>query len=87
MPTIDPVEVLLGSREIDGDLSVTGALEISGNVGFFGTTAAAQQGPLTGQDSGTVDATYGTAEANVIDNNRTRIAEIETALQNLGLLA
>lgn len=42
---------------------------------------------LSTKDAGTVDATYGAAEAAVINNNRDRIEEIEQALQDLGLLA
>lgn len=44
------------------------------------------QGTLTAQDSATVDATYGIEEVGVIGNNRTRIAEIESALQAVGIL-
>lgn len=44
------------------------------------------QGSLTASDSATVDATYGTEEAGVINNLRTRQIEIETALIALGLL-
>lgn len=45
-----------------------------------------QQAALTAQDTSTVDATYGSQEQGVIINNRTRIAEIEAALQSIGLL-
>lgn len=45
-----------------------------------------QQAALTAQDTSTVDATYGAQEQAVIINNRTRIAEIEAALQSIGLL-
>lgn len=46
-----------------------------------------QESALTVKDASTVDATYGSEEANVIANNRTRIEEIETRLQALGILA
>lgn len=41
---------------------------------------------LTAKDATTVDATYGTEEAGVIDNNRTRIEELESRLKSIGLL-
>ena len=44
-----------------------------------------KQPALTAQDAAVVDATYGSEEQGVIANNRTRIAEIETALQNVGI--
>lgn len=45
------------------------------------------QGSLTAKDSSTVDtATYSATEAGVIENNRTRIEEIEDALKALGIL-
>lgn len=44
------------------------------------------QGELTAASASTVDATYGSEEAAVIANNRTRIQEIETALIALGIL-
>ncbi len=44
-----------------------------------------KQPALTAQDASVVDGTYGAQEQAVIANNRTRIAEIETALQNVGI--
>lgn len=41
---------------------------------------------LTPKDAGTVDGTYGTSEADVIKNNRTRIEEMEDVLKAAGLL-
>lgn len=41
---------------------------------------------LTAKDAATVDATYGAEEVGVIQNNRTRIEEIETRLKSLGIL-
>jgi hypothetical protein len=50
-------------------------------------TATAHQVPaLTAADGATVDATYGAEEAGVINNLRTRLAEVITALQDAGLL-
>lgn len=45
------------------------------------------QGSLTAQDTASVDGTYGAEEAGVIDNNRTRILQIENVLKAAGLLA
>jgi len=42
---------------------------------------------LSSEDGSTVDGTYGTEESNVIDRNRTRIQEIEAALQEYGVLS
>ncbi len=44
------------------------------------------QGSVTAKNTSTVDTTYGAQEAAVIGNNRTRIAEIVTALQSFGIL-
>lgn len=41
---------------------------------------------LTIADSNVADATYGTVEANLINNHTARINEIEIILQNLKLL-
>lgn len=41
---------------------------------------------LTTADTSTVDATYGTEEADVINNLRTRVNELESLIQSLGLL-
>lgn len=41
---------------------------------------------LTSQDEATVDAAYGSEEQGVIQNNRTRIAELESRLQARGLI-
>lgn len=41
---------------------------------------------LTASDASTVDVTYGTEESDVINNLRTRLDELETILQNMGLI-
>lgn len=74
-------DVTFNSVEVDGDLNHDGS-----NVGFFGATPVSQQSALTAQDSATVDSTYGTEESGVIQNNRTRIAEIESRLSSYGFL-
>lgn len=48
--------------------------------------AFSSQGSLTAKNASTVDGVYDANEQNVIDNNRTRIEEIETALQSIGVL-
>lgn len=53
---------------------------------LVGGGAAAKAAALTAADGGTVDATYGQPEADVIANNVVRIGEIEAALQAAGLL-
>ncbi len=66
----------------------TNRIEI-GNVGigFFGSDQAAKPSALTVADAGVVDGTYGATEATVINNIRTRLGELETKLQSLGLLS
>jgi hypothetical protein len=56
-------------------------------IGLYGTTAVAQAAALTAADAATVDGTYGAEEAGVINNLRTRLGEVETALANIGLTA
>lgn len=51
-------------------------------VGLGGQGAA-----LTAAAADTVDGTYGTEEATVIGNLRTRVGEIEAVLESLGLVA
>lgn len=58
-----------------------------GKLGFYGTTAVTKPAALTAADASTVDGTYGAEEAAVIANLRTRLGEVETKLQALGLLA
>ena len=66
----------------------TNVLEVKdgSKIGFYGVAAVARAAALTAKDTSTVDATYGTQERDVINNNRTRIGEIETALKNIGIL-
>lgn len=56
-------------------------------LGFYNSTPVIKPAALTGIDATTVDATYGTEESGVINNLRTRLNELETKLQNLGLLS
>lgn len=93
IPFADADNKLVSTTDLEWDntaksLKVNGDLDHDGdNAGFFSSAPVAQQGPLTAKDGGTVDSTYGTAEADVIKNNRTRIEEVETALKNLGLIS
>ncbi|AZS07298.1 hypothetical protein PP505_gp28 [Gordonia phage Dorito] len=66
----------------------TTQIDIGHNMlGFFGATAVTKPTALTAADASTVDATYGTEEAAVITNLRTRVGELETKLKALGLIA
>ena len=56
-------------------------------LGFFNAVPVVQQTAITGVDNSTVDNTYGQQENDVITNTRTRVNEIETRLENLGLIA
>jgi hypothetical protein len=56
-------------------------------LGFYNATPIVQPTALTAADAATVDATYGSEESGVINNLRTRIDELETKLQALGLVA
>lgn len=58
-----------------------------GDMGFFGATPVTQPTALTAEDATVIDATYGTDEENVINNLRTRVGELESKLQALGILA
>lgn len=55
-------------------------------IAFFGGTPVAQQSALTESDPSTVDTTYGQEEADVINNLRTRVNELEARLQSYALL-
>lgn len=46
----------------------------------------APQEPLTTGTTSTAGATYTATEQSMINNLKTRVAELETVLQNLGLL-
>jgi len=70
-------------------LSANSTLRIQLNatgIGFFGVPPVVRPTALTGADASVVDGTYGAEEAAVIANMRTRIGELETKLQALGLL-
>ena len=56
-------------------------------LGFYNVTPVVQPTALTGEDATTIDATYGTVEEAVLNNVRTRLGEVETKAQALGLLA
>lgn len=56
-------------------------------LGFFGKTPVAKPAAPTAASAATVTATYTATEQGVINNTRTRVNEIETALKNLGLLS
>lgn len=63
-------------------------MEASGSapmLGFFGVTAVVRPTALTAANNGTINSGDGTTDT-IIGNMRTRIAELESKLQALGLL-
>jgi len=65
-------------------------LELPASRGLLvdGTQVVQGQGSaLTAQDTSTVSTTFGSTEQGVVENNRTRIAELEARLQAHGLIA
>jgi hypothetical protein len=52
-----------------------------------GANSAGLGAALTASDVSVVDATYGAEEVAVIENLRTRVDELESRLQAIGLLA
>lgn len=69
------------------DVDITGILAHKGaSLGFYNVTPVTRPTALTAADASTVDTTYGTEESAVINNLRTRLNELETKLQSLGLL-
>lgn len=82
------------TAEYDGNLTahsgfiVQGDITHSGShVGFFNSSPVVKPSVLTSPNSGTVDILYGTAERDIIINLRTRLNELESKLQSLGLLS
>lgn len=63
-----------------------GANGSAATLSFFGGTPTTKAAAPTTADASTVDATYGTEEADVINNIRTRLGEVITALKNYGLM-
>lgn len=67
-------------------LTVEGTLDHNGaNVGFYGVAPTTRPTALTGANAGTLNTGDATSDT-VIGNMRTRIGELETKLQALGLL-
>jgi hypothetical protein len=58
-----------------------------GKLGFFGKAPVAKPSALTAASGSTVGATFTATEQGVVNNTRTRVNEIETALKNLGILS
>lgn len=59
----------------------------SQKLGFFNATPVVQPTALTAADASTIDGTYGAEEQAVLGNVRTRLNELVTRLQALGLIA
>jgi len=64
---------------------VSGTRQFNGNVGFYSTSPVAQADALTAADATALDGTVATNDT-VTDNMRTRLNEIATALEALGLI-
>lgn len=56
-------------------------------IGFYGATPVAQAAAPTAANADAVDATWDADAAAVVNNMRTRLNEVVTALRNLGLMA
>lgn len=70
------------------DAEIDGALDHDGTtVGFYGVAPATRPTALTAADATPIDATYDAVEQAVLANLRTRVNELETKLQSLGLLS
>jgi len=77
-----------GTLTLGASLSCTDDYGHSGtNWGIFGSTPTTQPTALTASDASSVDATYGNEERDVIINLRTRVDELETKLQAIGVIA
>lgn len=59
----------------------------SQKLAFYNSTPIVQPTALTAEDSTAIDSTYDSVEEAVLNNVRTRLGEVETKLQALGLLA
>lgn len=76
------------SKVISGHIDATGIFEHTGsNLGFFGVAYTTQPTALTAPNATVIDSTYGADEEGVLNNVRTRINELESKLQALGLIA
>lgn len=68
----------------------TNGLKIATNstqkLGFFGNTPVTKPTAPTAADASTVDTTWGTEEATVLNNVRQRLNEVVVKLQALGLI-
>jgi len=56
-------------------------------LAFYNSTPIVQPTVLTAEDATAIDSTYDSVEEAVLNNVRTRLGEVETKLQALGLLA
>lgn len=85
--TLTVGQTLITLNASDGVRLVSGRLEHDGNeVGFYGVAPTTQPAALTAADSSAVNSGDATTDA-VINNIRTRVNEIESKQQSLGLLA
>lgn len=56
-------------------------------IGFYGSAGVTKPAALTAIDNAAVNSTYSAEEVGVINNIRTRLNELESRLQSLGLLS
>jgi hypothetical protein len=76
-----------GSITTNGSIEIDGALNHDGStVGFYGATPVAKQADPGDIGTGTIDATWGSTEASIMEQMRTNINDIKEILRNLGLI-
>jgi len=97
MPKLfDSPEIIVGTRERPETAPVTSLDKVADGAtfrrprgvdfdGFIGIGAFIEQDALTTKDTGTANSGDATTDG-IIDNNRDRIEEIETALKAVGIL-
>lgn len=79
------------SDGVDLSLGVTNGTKIgtatTQKLGFFNSAPVVKPAALTAADATAIDAAYDAVEQGVLNNVRTRLNEIESRLQSLGLLS
>jgi hypothetical protein len=64
-----------------------GLLHTGGNWGFNGTSRSGREPDPDDVLTGTIDATWGTTEANILESIRTSFNQLVVALRNVGILS
>lgn len=85
---LDPPHTVYEVTEDAGGTPTTSVIRVPDGIGTFDVAnlVVDYSATLTAKDAAVVDVTYGAEEAGVIDNNRTRVEEIETRLKAVGIL-